>query len=537
MDATEKLPTSSQCAVRELIDRHGVMQPDRVFARFASGRPDWTWGQVREDVRATAGMLRALGVGQGDHVAMWLPNGPEALKAWFAVNYLGAVIVPINQAYRGRLLEHAIALSDARILFVHADLLDRLADVDPARLEVLLVQGGAAPPRSGLKVLDPETAPRTQDLALEREVAPWDTQSIIFTSGTTGPSKGVIVTYAQMYFSGVHQRVPISSEDRSLLHAPLFHVAGMGAVFRALVVGGSVGVLERFNTGTFWRDVRRVGATRATMMGSMAAFLLGQPVTEDERLTPLKTLIVAPVSPDTVALAKRIGATWFTTFNMTETSFPILSELNPEKVGICGRPRAGIEARVVDAHDVELPRGQLGELVLRSDTPWALTSGYHKNPEATARAWRNGWFHPGDGFRVDDDGDFIFVDRLKDAIRRRGENISSYEVEVEVGAHPDVEDCAAVGVPSEHGEDEVLVVVEAVAGRRVVAADLLAFLQPRMAHFMLPRFIRVVEALPRTPTHKIQKHILRAEGVTPDTWDREAAGIRITRDKIGAERA
>lgn len=188
----------------------------------------------------------------------------------------------------------------------------------------------------------------------------------------------------------------------------------------------------------------------------------------------------------------------------------------------------------MDENDLEVPQGAIGELVLRSDTPWALTSGYYKDPAATARAWRNGWFHTGDAFRIDEDGDFIFVDRLKDAIRRRGENISSYEVEAEANAHPCVEDSAAVAVPSEHGEDEVLLVVEPAAGRSVDPTELLSFLQPRMAHFMLPRFVRVVTALPRTPTHKVQKHLLRSEGVTPDTWDREAAGVRITRDRIGA---
>lgn len=529
-----KWPRRSDCAVRDLIDRGAEAQPQAPFATFASGRPDWSWAEMRQETVDLARALRALGVGQGDHVAMWLPNGLEALRAWFAVNYLGAVIVPLNEAYRGRLLEHAIALSDAKVMFVHPDLLPRLAEVELAQVRTLLVSGGAASPKAGVCVVDPAAAPRAEAVDLERPVQPWDTQSIIFTSGTTGPSKGVIVTYAQMWLSAVHQLVPIGQEDRALLHAPLFHVAGMGAVFRALVTGGSVGVLERFRTASFWADVRRVGATRATLMGSMAAFLLGEPPSEDERLTPLRAVIVAPVSPDTIALARRAGLAWFTTFNMTETSFPIISALRPEKVGVCGRPRPGIEARVVDENDLEVPQGAIGELVLRSDTPWALTSGYYKDPAATARAWRNGWFHTGDAFRIDEDGDFIFVDRLKDAIRRRGENISSYEVEAEANAHPCVEDSAAVAVPSEHGEDEVLLVVEPAAGRSVDPTELLSFLQPRMAHFMLPRFVRVVTALPRTPTHKVQKHLLRSEGVTPDTWDREAAGVRITRDRIGA---
>jgi len=177
--------------------------------------------------------------------------------------------------------------------------------------------------------------------------------------------------------------------------------------------------------------------------------------------------------------------------------------------------------------------GQIGELIVRTDMPWTMLSGYHKNPEATAKAWRNGWFHTGDAFRVDADGEFHFVDRIKDAIRRRGENICSFEVEIEVLSHPAVRDCAAIGVRSEYSEDEVLIVVESVAGAQIDPRELIGYLQPRMAHFMLPRYIRFLNELPKTPTPRVQKHILRTAGITDDTWDREAAGLTIGREKIG----
>ncbi|MEE3101178.1 MAG: ATP-dependent acyl-CoA ligase, partial [Pseudomonadota bacterium] len=223
-----------------------------------------------------------------------------------------------------------------------------------------------------------------------------------------------------------------------------------------------------------------------------------------------------------------------TVFTMTEPSVPIVSEINSDILPAAGKPRAGVSARVVDENDCELPPGEIGELVLRTDCPWAMNSGYYKNPEATAKAWRNGWFHTGDGFRTDADGNFYFVDRMKDAIRRRGENISSYEVEAEVLAHPDVNECAVVAVKSEVSEDEVLAVVAPVPGKTVDPAELLAFLAPRMAHFMVPRYVRIVHELPRTPTAKVRKIELREAGVTADTWDREAAGIRIKRERIGA---
>jgi crotonobetaine/carnitine-CoA ligase len=174
-----------------------------------------------------------------------------------------------------------------------------------------------------------------------------------------------------------------------------------------------------------------------------------------------------------------------------------------------------------------VPIGAVGELIVRTDLPWAMNAGYHKNPEATAKAWRNGWFHTGDAFRRDEDGNFFFVDRIKDAIRRRGENISSFEVEAEALGHPSVLEAAAIPVPSADSEDEVPLVVTAIAGRTIQPRELLRYLVPRMAHFMLPRYIRIVAEMPKTATAKIEKHRLRAEGVTADTWDREAHGVTV----------
>ena len=205
-----------------------------------------------------------------------------------------------------------------------------------------------------------------------------------------------------------------------------------------------------------------------------------------------------------------------------------------DRAGTCGKVRPGIDARVVDENDCEVPPGVTGELILRADRPWAMNHGYYKNPEATAAAWRNGWFHTGDGFRYDEDGYFYFVDRIKDAIRRRGENISSFEVEAEVHGSPDVQEAAAIAVPSELGEDEVMIIVAPVEGGEIDPEALFHFLEPRMAHFMLPRYIRIVDELPKTPTQKVQKHRLKDVGVTDDTWDREAAGIVVKRERIGA---
>jgi crotonobetaine/carnitine-CoA ligase len=312
----------------------------------------------------------------------------------------------------------------------------------------------------------------------------------------------------------------------------MFHVGGVGICSGMLYRGGSVATIKTFSTNTFWKMVRDTHTTVVFLLGVMAQFLAKLPPTPDDADNPLRIVFMAPLVNDVEAFSKRFGVYVYTLFNMTETSNPIVSGPNPSKRGTCGRSRAGVEVRLVDENDCEVPIGEVGELIIRTDRPWAMNNGYFKNPEATAKAWRNGWFHTGDVLRKDADGDFFFVDRLKDTIRRRGENISSLEVEIEVTAHPNVREAAAVAVPSEHGEDEVMVVVAPVPEHEIDPRQLIEFLQDRLPHFMIPRYIRVLPELPKTPTTKVQKNLLREAGVTSDTWDREAVGIKIKRDRL-----
>jgi crotonobetaine/carnitine-CoA ligase len=281
--------------------------------------------------------------------------------------------------------------------------------------------------------------------------------------------------------------------------------------------------------------VRKAEITTSILLGVMGGFLLKQPPSPDDKNHTLRTCTYVPLNDTAPQFHARFATEIHTHFNMTEVSMPIVSTANPTALGSAGRPRKGVEVRIVDENDCELPAGAVGELVVRTDCPWAMSQGYASNPEATAAAWRNGWFHTGDGFRRDAEGNFYFVDRLKDAIRRRGENISSFEVESEVLAHPAVREAAAIAVKSDIAEDEVCAVVAIKEGTSFDPAELIEFLRPRMAHFMVPRYVRVVEALPRTPTAKIEKARLRAQGLTLDTWDRESAGIVVKREKIGAK--
>ena len=522
-----------QCVLRYLIDDFGASQPDAIYAVFEDGG-QWTYAALRDLVVRKAAGLQKLGVSREDHVAVWLPNGREALITFYAINYLGGVFVPFNTAYRGMILEHVLANSDAKVLVAHGGLLERLVGIDTAAVETVVTLG-EGPRISGFALHDfaAVTGDEAELAPLSSPIEPWDTQSIIYTSGTTGPSKGVLSSYLHLYTNaGPESWHFVTGEDRFLVNMPVFHIGGLGIPFVMLARGGAIALMENFSTDTFWDFVRRTECTVIFLLGVMATFLIKRPPGPEDRAHGVRKAFMVPLTEAAGPFHERFGIDVYTIFNMTEISSPIVSEPNPVKLGTCGKVRAGVDVRLVDANDCEVPVGTVGEMIVRTDRPWAMNHGYHKNPEATARAWRNGWFHTGDAFRRDAEGYFYFVDRVKDAIRRRGENISSFEVESEVMAHPDVREAAAIGVPSEYSEDEVMAVIAAVPGSTVDPVALCEFLAARMPYFMVPRYIRLLPELPKTPTAKVMKAELRSEGITPDTWDREKAGIRLKKERL-----
>jgi crotonobetaine/carnitine-CoA ligase len=528
-----RIPGADVCVLRDVLERHARERPEQVAVAFPGGEA-WSYAELRSRIRRVAAALQADGVRQGEHVVVWLPNGAEALLCCWALSYVGAVFVAINTAYRGPLLAHVIENSDARLIVGHAALLPRLAEVSTAKLERALVVGGPAegcPLSCGDFATAVAAAGEPADP--ERPIRPWDMQSIVYTSGTTGPSKGVMSSYFHAW-NGMNETAwpCVRKDDRYLINMPLFHIGGSFIAYAMLCRGGSLVMTEGFRTETFWEIVRETGATAVFLLGVMGSFLMKQSPSPDDRDHPLRVAFLVPLTDEAPAFAERFGVEVWTIFNMSEIATPIISGPIPGKAGFCGKPRGGFTLRLVDENDLEVPTGAVGELILRGEAPWAMNHGYYKDPEATARAWRNGWFHTGDSFRRDEAGDYWFVDRTKDAIRRRGENISSFEVELVVNAHADVQECAALPVPSEWGEDEVMVVVAPKPGRRIDPAELLEFLRPRMAHFMLPRYVRIAAELPKTPTTKVRKAELRSQGVTPDTWDREAAGVKVRADHL-----
>jgi carnitine-CoA ligase len=528
------LPDPEICVSRYVLERHAREKPDEIFVVFETGG-SWTYAETLHRTRKVAAALQSLGVDQDDHVVVWLPNNAESLETYLAINYIGGVYIPINTGYRGGLLAHVIENSDAKVIIAHHELAARLDEIDTARLETVLVCGKTDARIGDLTVRDYHDI---VDIAGEpsdpsRSIQPWDLQSIVYTSGTTGPSKGTMSSYFHAYNSMDHEAwYCLRDDDRALVNLPMFHIAGCFITYGMLCRGGSLTLSPGFKTDTFWDVVRTTESTMVFLLGVMCSFLIKQAPRADDRDHPLRMVFSVPLTEESVIFHDRFGTDLYTIFNMTEVNTPIISEANPREPGRAGKARPVNELRIVDEHDIEVPEGEVGELIIRPDLPWAINHGYYKNPEATARAWRNDWFHTGDAFRRDAEGNYYFVDRLKDAIRRRGENISSFEVEVVVNDHPAVQECAAIPVPSEHGEDEVMVVLAAKPGQVVDPAELTDFLIPRMAHFMVPRYIRIMDELPKTPTTKVQKAGLRETGVTADTWDREASGIRLRGTKL-----
>lgn len=531
-----RIPPRDVIITRAALDRLAVQLPDKVFVKFDDNLEEWTYAAFRTLVLQTALGLQQQGVAQGDMVLVWLPNNREHIRIMFALNYLGAVYVPVNTAYRGGLLEHVVKLSDARLAIVHAELAPRLTEVQTARLQKVIVQADELMLIGDLEVVryaDTLLPDSGTVSAPDRTIEPWDPLAIVFTSGTTGPSKAVLMSYLQLYSNAGPETWPfVDGEDRYMINAPMFHIGGMGPMYVMFARGGSFALIERFDTSTYWESVRRCGVTTAFLLGVMATFLEKQPPSPQDRDHGLKKVIIVPVSPELEAFRTRFGIDIYTIFNMTEVSSPCVSEANPSRKGTCGKVRPGVNVRLVDENDCEVSLGEVGEMIVRTDRPWAMNSGYYNNPEATAKAWRNGWFHTGDAFRADADGYYYFVDRTKDAIRRRGENISSLELEGLILRHPSILECAIIGVPSEYGEDDVMAILAPVNGSELDVEEILGFMRDSLPYFMVPRYIRILATLPKTPSAKVLKSDLRIEGVTPDTWDRESAGIRIRSERL-----
>jgi crotonobetaine/carnitine-CoA ligase len=530
-----RFPSRADCVLGDLITRQAETMPDRVFAVFDDGS-EWSFREAAERAWACGHALVDLGLDRELPLVAWLPNSQEALLAWFGAASAGLTYTPLNTALRGRFLEEALNLVQARALVAHGSLVERLAGLDLPHLQLLIVVGDTAKLPAGLpRAVSWDAVVGARRVAapprLNPPVEPWHDQMVMFTSGTTGTSKAVRrphVLYLKMA-EATFDNVGVTAEDRFLVCAPMFHGGADVPIYAMLRTGGSIAVVPGFRTEDFWRDVRRWDCTVAWIHSAMCMFLWQQRPRPDDRDHPLRLAMQAPMLPEVREFADRFGIRIYTVYGMTEMPC-VFSTLDPVDHRSLGRPWTNeYEVRLVDEHDREVPDGTPGELIVRHQLPWAVTPGYYRRPDATAEVWRNGWFHSGDVFVRDANGEFRLVDRVKDSIRRRGENVSSAEVERELLGHPSVAEAAVVGVPAEI-EQEVLAVV--VRSGEVAPEELVAFLVDRLPYFAVPRYLEFVERIERNASLRPDKNLLRERGVTASTWDRESVGLRIRRERL-----
>jgi carnitine-CoA ligase len=502
--------------------RHG----DRPLVTM--GGQSWSFRQACDFAARRGGSLRQAGIRRGDRVAALCGNVPELLELALGCGWIGAVLVPLNTAAMGPQIGYYLRDSGARLLVVEPAFLGRLDLVgdEPLPIERIWVIGG----HHGTRPAEP--FPAGSDPVDAEAILPGDPFAVLYTSGTTGPSKGVICPHAQYYWWGWNSAalLEVQADDVLCTTLPLFHINALNTLAQALLTGAHMVLEGRFSASGFGPTMAARGATVVYLLGAMVPILLAQPTGEMERSHRVRRGLGPGVPAELMAaFAARTGVELVDGYGSTETNFVIGATLAERRPGVIGRIRPGFEAVVADEHDNPVPAGVPGELLLRAQEPFAFAAGYLGRPEQTVRAWRNLWFHTGDRVARDADGNFCFIDRLKDVIRRRGENISSHEVEQVLLSHPDIEAVAAFPVGSDLAEDEVMVALTLCPGRTLDPIALMGFCEARMPHFAIPRYVEVLTDLPRTENGKIQKFKLRERGVTPGTWDRQAVGYVVRR--------
>lgn len=481
-----------------IIEDKARQRPDHVVLQF---RDDpLTFGELNEQINKVANGFVALGVKPGEKVAIMLPNCPEFLYAWFGANKIGAVEVPINVALKGAGLAYQIDQSDSVVLVASVEYMDRLEeileDLKTVHHVVFLSPPGAALPR-----VQRSTVLSFPELAGHSSAKPdvkvhySDMATILYTSGTTGVSKGVEMSHHYWYdiWSEAVKYARYTDEDVLYTGLPFFHGNAQGITLGpAILADAKAVIVERFSAGQLLDDCRRWNCTEANYIGGIIPILLKQTPRENDADNPLRLMVGAAAPADEWhTFQKRFNTKLLEVYGMTECYCCLASPYDEPRAGSCGKAITGWDVRIVDDDDNECPPGTPGEFIARSNKMFVGTTGYYGKPEATLELFKNGWIHTGDLGRMDEDGYFYFLDRKKQALRRRGENISSFEVESVIGSHPAVLESCVVGVPSDVGEEEVKAVVVLKEGQKVTEEELIRWCEPRMAYFAIPRYIAI----------------------------------------------
>lgn len=527
-------PADAPWVIGDFISDKARRNGDRVAVEVAGHTRSYAELDQRSDMMAVG--LAELGLVVGDRVCVMMDNSVANIDVWFGLCKAGLVEVPINTANRGYLLRYIVAQSGARAIVTDATFVPRIAEIaaDLPDLAHMIVHGrdekSVPPPRLTVHTLDDMYRDGTPDRPM---LTPGDTSVILYTSGTTGPSKGVALPHAMNLMAARHTAWLCRYTPDDLLYTvfPLFHInAKYTSVMAAMAADASLVMDTRFSASEFIDACRKRGITAFNYQGALLTMLMKQPEQSDDADHPVTRAFGAPAPVEIWRpFEERFGLRLVEVYGMTETSISLQNTLDDTRVGSCGRPAPHFDVEIHDKHDRLCPPGAPGEIVVRPRFPDVMIREYHGMPDETLSAFKNLWFHTGDRAKRDTDGYVYFIDRMKDAIRRRGENISSFEVERVVNTHAAVLESAAYGVPSDLGEEEVMIAVVVRPGVGLDPTNLLDFCVTRMAHFAVPRYIRIIAALPKTPSQRIQKYKLREDGVTTDTVDREAEGYVVPR--------
>ena len=516
-----------QGGLEQLMRLRVATHPNDTWLKFRD--TEYSWQQTLSNIQRAANGLLALGLQPGDRVAIMMGNRPEFLWIHFAVGFIGALSVPVNTSQRGATLQHILTDSDSAVIVFDNALRDAVLAVRDQlpHLRATVVADGAA--GGGVDwTLDRlfDHPDREPEVDLSEPTGPI---GMSYTSGTTGPPKGVVATAApdMAPMLTVLQALQIQPGETIYTPLPLLHGNALGmSTIGSIVLDAKLALGERFSASRFWDECRKYGAVEFNALGAMLPILMKQPPRPDDRDNPVRVVLSAACPPSIWReFETRFGVRIVEFYGMVDSIGFLLNDAG--KVGSMGKPIGGVDFRVFDDNDQPLPPGKVGELVFRH--PQGQVTRYHKLDAATAEAYRGGWFHSGDLAEMDAEGFFYFRGRKKASMRRRGENISAWEIESVLNQHPAVLESAAHAVPSELGEDEVKVAVVLRSGIQLTPEALLDFCQGRMAYYAVPRYVEFIDEIPKTATHRVQYEILRQRGVTPQTWDREKAGYEVAR--------
>ncbi|MBA1204269.1 ATP-dependent acyl-CoA ligase [Pseudomonas capeferrum] len=525
--------------INAVLQRATERYADRKFLDFLG--ESYSYADLNRTASRLANGLTALGVKKGQTVVTILDNSADAVCIWFAINKLGAVSVPVNTALKGEFLRHQVADADSVLVIAESDYAERVASI-AGKLPNLqtLVYRGAVPDLVFNQQLLPWASLLSEDASEPQvEVQPGDLAMLIYTGGTTGPSKGCMISH-NYACSLARQMLVITNRQEDTITwspLPLFHFNAVAtAILSNMMVGAQVALYTRFSVSNFWPEIQRTGANDVQLLASMMPMLAGAPDNDAMKASygQVKAVWGAPFP---VAVQERWKERFGVThticggFGLSECSLPtILPFGTPMRPNSSGKRNTEyFDVRIVDDHDNELAPNTAGEIIVRPRKPHVMFEGYWKRPEDTLKVMRNMWFHTGDIGMFDDDDYFYFLDRKKDYLRRRGENISSFEVESAFLQHPAVDEVAAHAVLSDLGEDELKVTITLKADTALAEIDLCHWSAEQMPYYAVPRYIEFRSSLPKSPLGRVYKFQLRDEGVTAATWDREKAGFKLVK--------